>query len=125
MSRSIVLKSFAELASVLDLDALPGASADVVAEETAPTPPAEPATDLAGLLAELEAASATLATVARQDQETRTLALRDLAQYDALVGAQREAEQARERAHQVQREAVVLAAAAFAAEARAAAERVA
>ncbi len=125
MSRSIVLKSFAELANVLDLDALPDSPAEVVTEETTPTPPVEPAADLAGLLAELEAASATLATVARQDQETRTLALRDLAQYDALVAEQRQAEQAHERARQVRREADALAADAFAAEARAAAARVA
>jgi hypothetical protein len=125
MSRSIVLKSFAELANVLDLDTLPDGPADIVTEETTPTPPAEPAADLAGLLAELEAASATLATVARQDQETRTLALRDLAQYDALVAEQCEAEQAHERARQVRQEAEALTADVFAVEARAAAERVA
>ena len=62
MSRSIVLKSFAELANVLDLNALPDGPAEFVAEETTPTVPAEAASDLAGLLAELEAASATLAT---------------------------------------------------------------
>jgi hypothetical protein len=124
MSRSIVLKSFAELANVLDFDALPDGPTDAVAEGTAPSVPAEPAADLAGLLAELEVASATLTTVARQDQETRTLALRDLAQYDALVAEQREAEHAHERARQVWREAEALAAGAFAAEARAAAERV-
>jgi hypothetical protein len=124
MSRSIVLKSFAELANVFDLGALPDVPADRVAEERAPTVPAEPVADLAGLLAELEAASATLATITRQDQETRTLALRDLAQYDALVAEQREAEQAHERARQVGREAHALAADAFAHEARGAAERV-
>src|SRR5579883_2576775 len=126
MSRStIVLKSFAELANVLDLDARPEAPAGMVVEESTPVAPAEPAADLAGLLAELEAASATLATIARQDQETRALALRDLEQYDALVAQQREAEQARERALQVRREAEALADNAFAEEARAAARRVA
>lgn len=126
MSRStIVLKSFAELANVLDLDARPEAPAEVVAEESTPVALAEPAADLAGLLAELEAASATLASVARQDEETRALALRDLERYDALVAQQREAEQARERALQVRREAEALADDAFAEEARAAARRVA
>ena len=80
---------------------------------------------LAGLLAELERASATLATVARQDQETRALALRDLERYDAVLAEQRQAEEARARARQVREEAERLAAAAFADEARAAAGRVA
>src|SRR4051794_22498315 len=122
MSRPIILKSFAELANVLDLGALPDGPADIGVEETAPTIPTEPVADLAGLLAKLEAAGATLATIARQDQETRTLALRDLAQYDALVAIQHEADQAHERARQIRRQAETLAADAFAAEARAAAE---
>src|SRR5438552_11719383 len=101
MSRStIVLKSFAELADVLDLAALPEGPADSVAEESAPvettteTPSdvaiaigevvTDPPTDLSDLLAELETASATLATITRQDQETRAAALCDLEQYDAL-----------------------------------------
>src|SRR5581483_11698204 len=116
MSRSIVLKSFAELANVLDVDALPDAATVVEAEEAAPSVPAEPAADLAVLLAELEAASSTLVTVARQDQEARALALRDLAQYDALVAEQGQAEQAHERARRVRREAEALAADAFALE---------
>lgn len=128
MSRpTIVLKSFAELADVLDLDTLPTGPADAMAEEATsiteatPITPADPPADLTGLLAELEAASATLTTVARQDQETRAVALRDLERYDALVAEQREAEQARDHAQQVRREAESLAESAFADEARASA----
>src|SRR5205823_3029695 len=77
------------------------------------------------LLAELDAASATLATVSRQDQETRAVALRDLEQYDSLVAQQRQAEQAVERAGHVRREAEEFVANAFAEEALAAATHVA
>ena len=126
MSRSIIVKSFAELAEVLNLDELPDGPADAMPEQ-----PREPAAsvdanvDPAGLLAELEAAEATLATVTRQDQEARALALRDLEQYDALVGQQHEAERALERARRVRRGAEMLGESAFAEEARAAAARVA
>jgi tetratricopeptide (TPR) repeat protein len=125
MSERIVLKSFAELADALDLSTLADGPADDAVEPTAPPAQVDgPAPDLAALLAELEQASATLATVARRDQETRALALRDLEQYDAVVAEQREAEQALERARQVRREAEALAGRAFAEEARAAASRV-
>lgn len=126
MSRSIVVKSFAELAEVLDLAELPdGPAAEVPEHPREPAAPVDTSIDLAGLLAELEAAGATLATVTRQDQEARALALRDLEQYDALVGQQREAQGAYERARQVRREAEALTESAFAEEARAAAARVA
>jgi len=126
MSRSIVVKSFAELAEVLDLDELPDGPADAMPEQSNdPAASVEANVDLAGLLVELEAAGATLATVTRQDQEARALALRDLEQYDALVGQQREAERACERARQARREAEALEKSAFAEEARAAAARVA
>src|SRR5207245_1925218 len=72
------------------------------------------------LLAELESASATLAIVARQDEETRAVALRDLERYDALVAAQAEAEAARGRAREVREQAEAFAQHAFADEARAA-----
>ena len=125
MSEKIVLKSFAELADVLDLPALADGPAAVTVEPTAPPPqPNGSAPDLAALLAELEQASATLATVARRDQETRALALRDLEQYDAVVAGQRQAEQALARARQVRYEAEALMERAFAEEARAAAGRV-
>ena len=122
---SIVVKSFSELADILDLDILPEEPAVPVPEETQPNPTGEPAGDLASLLAELESASATLASVSRRDQETRAAALRDLEQYDALVAQQRQAEQAVERASQVRREAEALVANAFAEEALAAATHVA
>ncbi len=126
MSRSIVLKSFAELAEVLNLDDLPEGPVPGVADSTAP--PAELQTavpDLASLLAQLEEAGATLAAIGRRDQETRASALRDLEQYDSLVARQREAEGALKRARQVRLEAESLAAAAFADEAQAAAMRTA
>lgn len=117
MSGTIVLKSFAELADALDLSAL----VDGPVAPTAPFPrPDDPAPDLVGLLAELEHASAMLATVGLQDQETRALALRELERYDAIVAEQRRAEQAR----QVLREAEDLVGSAFAEEARAVAGQV-
>lgn len=125
MSGKIVLKSFAELADALALSALADGPADDAVEPTEPPPqPNGPVPDLAALLAEMEQASATLATVARRDQETRALALRDLEQYDAVVSEQRRAEQAVERARQVRREAEGLAERAFAEEARAVVSRV-
>ncbi len=75
--------------------------------------PTEPPADLGDLLAELEAAGATLATITRQDQETRAAALRDLERYDALVAKQREAEEARDRAAQIRQEVEAFAASAF------------
>lgn len=139
MSETIVLKSFAELADALDLPDGPDEitsepfarspesdrSPDGDVEPLASPPPAEPAPDLAALLAELEQASAMLATVARQDRETRTLALHELEQYDAAVAALREAEQTHARAEQVRRDAEAVNAQAFADEARAAAEKIA
>ena len=126
MSRSQTLKSFAELAEALNLDEPSVAQAAAEPEQfaVAAIEPAAPL-DFANLLAELEAASATLATVMRQDQETRSLALRDLEQYDALVGRQHEAEAVGQRARQVRNEAETLSNDAFAEEARDQAKRVA
>jgi len=125
MSQSIVLKSFAELATALGVDETLEMQPSAASEEIEASRCVELTSDLAGLLTKLEAASAMLATVARQDQEARTLALRDLAQYDALVAQQRQAEQAQARAHQVRSEAEALAADAFATEACTAAGKVA
>src|SRR6187402_493041 len=95
MSQTTVVKSFADLPRLLSLDDLPAGSDEAIEEPA--TPPAIPdnsiepvaesgvTIDLGDLLAELEAASATLAAVARQDAETRSLALRDLERYDALA----------------------------------------
>ena len=126
MSQSTVLKSFAELGEFFDLDALrPEVTEFDVGATAVETNEPFVAADLADLLAQLEAASATLATVVRQDQETRALALRDLEQYDALVAAQIEAETAHARARQVREQAGAFVQSAFADEARAAATRVA
>ena len=125
MSRSIVLKSFAELAEVLNLEESPEEPcAEPAGEASSPTIEAA-IPDFASLLGELEEASATLAAIARRDQEARASALRDLEQYDALVVRQREAEGVHKRARQVRLEAESLAMAAFAEEARAAATRTA
>ena len=135
MSQTTVVKSFADLPHLLNLDELPPGPAETVDE----SPPeacfpdivvesdaqAESTIDLADLLAELEAASATLAAVARQDEETRALAVRDLERYDILAVTVRQAEQAHERAVVLHSRAEQLAAEAFAPEARVAAQRVA
>ncbi|MCC7368809.1 MAG: hypothetical protein IT306_10325 [Chloroflexi bacterium] len=126
MSRSIVVKSFADLPRLLDLEELPTGPA----EDAVEPPPAENVApdrtpDLSELLAELEAASATLAAVARQDQATRALALRDLEQYDALAATLQEAERARDGACDLKLRAEELADGAFAEEARTTAAHVA
>jgi hypothetical protein len=127
MSQSTVLKSLAELGDFFDLpESMPEvAEADVGAmrlnaSEAFPLPVPE----LAELLAQLEVASATLATVARQDQETRAVALRDLERYDAAVAAQAEADDALRRATMLREQAEAFAATAFAEEARAASRNV-
>ncbi len=126
MSHRIVVKSFADLALVLNLEDLPAAP-PVEASTPPPTAPVtnEEPPDLARLLADLEAASATLADLARRDQEQRTAALRDLEQYDALVASQREAEQACDQAHRVRGQAEALAETGFTDEARATARHLA
>src|SRR5437879_4792194 len=126
MSQSTVLRSFAELGEFFRLDEFaPQVAEDEVGAITVEATEPFVATDLADLLAQLEGASATLATVARQDQETRTLARGDLKQYDALAAAQAEAETACGRAREVREQAEAFAQNAFADEARAAGIRVA
>src|SRR5579859_2371143 len=126
MSRSIVVKSFAELAEALTFDNLEAEGDDESVERLLiPSEPSEDGVVLADLLRELEAASLTLATVVRQDQESRTLALRDLDHYDALVAREHEATQVVERARRTRREAETLIGGAFAEEARAAARHIA
>ena len=121
---SIVLKSFAELAEVLDL-AEPAdecTSVEDTPERVSDAPPTVP--DLHDLLTELQSASATLATIARRDQEARDLALRDLERYDEIVARKREAERAHEQALQVRDQAAKLADGAFADQARTESQRV-
>lgn len=132
----VVLRSFAELAQLLD-DLPPeeepragseAGIAEVPADEPAPPDVPEAAASAVGidaLLAELQAASAALLSAAARDQEARTAALGYLEAYDALVSRQRDAEEALQRAQQVRRDADVLAGTAFTDEARAAATAVA
>lgn len=135
MAQAVVLRSFTELAEMLNLDERPDAPrtpiddrptspAPVDDESTTPAAPINSPIDLASLLTELEAAAVTLATISHQDQEARTVALRDLERYDRLGARQREAEGARERARQMRQEAERLLGAAFADEARAEAQRI-
>jgi hypothetical protein len=124
MSHHITLKSFAELGEALNIGDLQ-TDDDPLAEEALPSemlPNRSP--DLTNLLAELETAGATLTTIARRDEEARATALRDLERYDSLVARQHEAEEARERAGQVRREAEAISEGAFAEEARARAAEV-
>ena len=134
MSQTTVVKSFADLPHLLNVDELPPGPAETVDECPSEAPntdspidtvaQTESTIDLADLLAELEAASATLAAVARQDEETRALAVRDLERYDTLAVTVHQAELAHERASELHRRAERLATDAFATEARTAAERV-
>src|SRR5579884_2938122 len=79
MSHSITLKSFAELGEALNIEDLTPDDAGAPAEEPQPTGMlANPSTDLPALLESLETATATLATIARRDEEARAVALRDL-----------------------------------------------
>ena len=125
MSQSIVVKSFAELAELIDLDDLPDDSlAYGAASAAVSTVRGNGVADLQELLAELETAGTTLAAIGQEDQEARDLALRDLERYETLVAQQREAELASERAQQMRREADAFATGAFTEAARAAARRV-
>ncbi len=122
MSKQITLNSFEELARVFQPEDLqPDAREGIkdAAQPSAQTDTPEPA----DLLAELQRAGATLATIARRDDEARRLALSELERYDALVAQQSEAEAVCRRARQVRRQAHELVANAFEHEAREAAQR--
>ena len=119
MSHSITLKSFADLGEALNIEALnPGDDESPVEEIPAFGTLPDHRLDLTALRAELETAGATLATIARRDEEARVTALRDLERYDSLVAQQREAEEAQKRASQVRRGAEALSEGAFVEEAR-------
>ena len=134
MALTTVVKSFADLPRLLNLDDLPPGPDDPgdaqPPQECIPDDVIEPAAqseapiDLADLLAELEAASATLAAVARHDEETRAVALRDLERYDAVAATLHQAELVQSQACQLHDRAAHLFAEAFATEAKVAAERV-
>ena len=99
MSHSIVVKSFAELAELIELDDLPAESITEAGESsTGSESLVDTVVDLGALLAELHAASATLTSFAHQDEEAREVALRDLEQYEEFVAQEREGEEAGYRA---------------------------
>lgn len=123
MSKHVVLKSFAELALALRLEALP--------DEPMPGRPCEmvergngvPTVDIDHLMRDLEAACGDFQTAVREDEAARAEALQDLERYDALVAALRQAEAAWERAAHLQADAERLAHEAFTGAAREAAQR--
>lgn len=124
MSQRIVVKSFTDLALVLKLEDLPAEpSAEAPATATVTATQDEPP-DLAQLLADLEAAGATLAEMTRCDEARRVQARRDLDAYDAVAASQREAEQARDRAQQVREQAEALAQTGFTEEVQTTAARI-
>jgi hypothetical protein len=135
---SITLKSFAELASVLDLESLPPGPPDSddttasVVEHPAETvshiveePPAVPSTplDLATVIAQLASVSSGLELMARQDARDREQATIELAQYEALAAERAEAERALADARRVRATAELLVTEAFTDQARADAAR--
>ena len=124
MSQGIVLKSFEELASLFPTEDLPPDLPEAEPDVSSTYSLHNDGTDLANLLTQLEAAGVALARVIVRDQEARTLALRDLERYDALIRQQRDAESARERASQIRHEAEAFVARAFGEAARAEATRV-
>src|SRR5215207_2816522 len=99
MQLSTVCRSFAEVARALGYDDLAAASEDHATDAASAEPErGQGATDLAGLLASLETAGATLATVLRRDDETRELAAGELAEHDRLAAVLAETEHALARA---------------------------
>src|SRR5205823_156340 len=107
---SITLKSFAELANVLDLESLSPGPPDTDDETTSAIDPATTETDppvieepslialtqvdLASLIAQLASVSSGLETMARQDARAREQATVELAQYEALAAERKETERA-------------------------------
>jgi hypothetical protein len=135
---SITLKSFAELASVLDLESLPPgppddgettSALDSAATQTESPVVAEPApiasthVDLASLIAQLATVSSGLETMARQDARAREQATIELAQYEALAAERKETERALADARRVRATAELLVTEAFTENARADAAR--
>jgi len=137
---SITLKSFSELADVLDLQNLPPGPADsdeaastiqnsqsapaesIVVEQSDPTPAPAPQ-NLASLMAQLASVSTGLETMARQDARAREQATIELAQYETLAAERQEAERAVAEARRVRATAELLVTEAFTEQARAEAAR--
>src|SRR5437899_1591398 len=136
---SITLKSFAQLADVLDRDSLPpGPSEADAANVASPDEPSLPPQsvlvvetttnlpaphDLASLIAQLADVSSGLETMARQDARAREQATIELAQYETLAAERQEAERALAESHRVRATAELLVTEAFTEQARADAAR--
>ena len=139
---TITLKSFTELAAVLDLASLPPGPADADADVAGAADPVfvdaaitrvgttarlDPSTtqavDLASVIAQLAHVSSGLETLACQDARAREQATIELAQFEALSAERQQAEQALVEAHRVRVAAEVLASEAFTEAARADAAR--
>mgnify|MGYP001236564503 CR=1 FL=1 len=121
---SKIAHSFAEMAQYLNLAELSAGPAEQINEPFETEPRVEPTGELAELLAQLQSAGATLATVILRDQESKALALTELDRYEALLAQCRQAEAAAERACRIAADAEAIAANAFAEEAREAAQQV-
>jgi hypothetical protein len=135
---TIILKSFSELASVLDLDSLePGppddtsfafehraiADVDHHGSIDEPHPSTTLAIDLASVMADLAHVSTDLESLARVDAQAREQATLEQAQYEALVAERQQAESALAEARTIRTAAEQLLARAFTEEARAEASR--
>ena len=136
---TITLKSFAQLADVLDLDSLPPGPSEAVTANVATIdePFSAPRSitvvelgtslpapqDLASLIAQLADVSSGLETMARQDARAREQATIELAQYETLAAERQEAERALAEARRVRSTAELLVTEAFTEQARADAAR--
>ncbi|MHB8618852.1 MAG: hypothetical protein ACYDAG_04645 [Chloroflexota bacterium] len=128
MSKTMVLASFSELRNVLNVEeAATAPDEEIIDAGAIATTETQESSNraIADLLTELERARATLATIARRDQEARTLALSELEQYDALMAEQREASKALYHAQQLRKRVEAMAANAFEDEAKEAAAQLA
>src|SRR5712691_10444353 len=136
---TITLKSFAQLADVLDLDSLPPGPSEAVTADVASIdePFSAPRSitvfelgtslpapqDLVSLIAQLADVSSGLETMARQDARAREQATIELAQYETLAAERQEAERALAEARRVRSTAELLVTDAFTEQARADAAR--
>jgi len=128
------IKSFAELANVLDLGSLPPGPPDTDDETTSAIDPATTQTEtsvieepspiastqgrLASLIAQLASVSAGLETMACEDARAREQATIELAQYEALAAERKETERALADARRVRATAELLVTEAFTEQAR-------
>ncbi len=140
---AVIVKSFADLASVIDVETLPAGPAEpatvltsdepstedqpsdqaadgAVSEAATVSPLSAPhaAQDLAGLVAQLARMSSGLETMACEDARAREQATIELAQYEALAAERGEAERALAEARQVRAAAERLVSQAFSKDAR-------